>query len=156
MGGPGGVFTLRRVRTDVNLPRRRADLLAYAVIGLAVLAGLVLWPRLPAEMAIHFDATSSPDSYVARPVGVLLAPTIGVAAVLLIRRGRDLGGGSTDPAVEDASVAFVGVVVAYVHGLVLAWNAGLRFDVTVTTPPVLGLAVLLVVYALRPEGHLPT
>jgi hypothetical protein len=133
----------------------RMDAFAYAVIGLAVLAGVVLWPRLPAEMAVHFDASSTPDSFVPRPVGVLLAPTVGVAAILLVRRGGDLGG-PTHPDVEDAAVGFLGVVIGYVHALVLAWNIGFRFDVTVSVLPVLGLAVLLVAYAVYREGRLPT
>jgi len=140
----------------MNVPRRRADLLAYAAIGLTVLGGLVLWPWLPAEMAIHFDASSTPDDFVAKPVGLLLTPTIGVAAIILVRRGGDLGGGPTHPAVEDAAVGFVGVVVGYVHALVLAWNVGLRFDVTLSVVPVLGLAVALVAYAMWREGRLPT
>jgi hypothetical protein len=140
----------------MNVPRRRADLLAYAAIGLAVLGGLVLWPRLPAEMAIHFDASSTPDNFVAKPVGVLLTPTIGIAAVLLVRRGGELGGGPSHPTVEDAAVGFVGVVVGYVHALVLAWNVGLRFDVALSVVPVLVLAVALVVYAMYREGRLPT
>jgi uncharacterized membrane protein len=137
------------------LPLNRADAVAYAAIGLAVLGGVVLWPRLPAEMAIHFDASSTPDSFVSKPVGVLLGPTIGVAAILLVRRGGELGGGPTHPAVEDAAVGFLGVVVAYVQGLVLAWNVGLRFDVTVSVLPVVGLAVALLVYAMYREGRLP-
>ena len=137
------------------LPLNRADAVAYAAIGLAVLGGVVLWPRLPAEMAIHFDASSTPDSFVSKPVGVLLTPTVGVAAILLVRRGGELGGGPTHPAVEDATVGFLGVVVAYVHGLVLAWNVGLRFDVTVSVLPVVGLAVALLVYAMYREGRLP-
>lgn len=64
------------------LPLNRADAVAYTALGLAVLAGGVLWPRLPAEMAIHFDATSTPDSFVARPVGVLLV------AYAIHREGR--------------------------------------------------------------------
>lgn len=140
----------------MNVPRRRADLLAYAAIGLAVLGGLLLWPRLPAEMTIHFDASSTPDDFVAKPLGVLLSPTIGAAAILLVRRGGELGSGPTHPAVEDAAVGFVGVVVAYVNGLVLAWNVGFRFDVTVSVLPVVGLAVVLVVYAAWRDGRLPT
>ena len=52
------------------VPLNRADLVAYGAIGLAVLGGLLFWARLPAEMAIHFDATSTPDNYVSKPVGV--------------------------------------------------------------------------------------
>ena len=139
----------------MEVPLNRADAVAYAAIGIAVLGGLLFWPRLPAEMAIHFDATSTPNNYVSRPVGVLLTPTIGVAAILLVRRGSERSGGSPNPAVEDAVVAFVGVVVAYAHALVVAWNVGLRFDVTVAVVPVLVLAGLLVLYAAWREGRLP-
>jgi uncharacterized membrane protein len=145
----------------MDVPRRRADLLAYTAIGIAVLAGLVLWSDLPPEMAIHFGAGGEPDDFVARPVGVFLTPTIGVAAVLLIRRGRNLGTnldtrmGSANAAVEDAAVAFVGVVVAYAHGLVLVWNVGLEFDVPVAILPVLGLPGGVVAFTLWREGRLP-
>lgn len=139
----------------MSLSPNRADWVAYAAIGLAVLAGLLLWPRLPAEMAIHFGTGGTPDNFVGRPVGVLLTPAIGVAAVLLMRRGRELSGPAPSPAIEDAGVAFVGFVVAYVQGLVLAWNVGLEFDVAVAVLPVLSLAGVLILYTLWHEGRLP-
>lgn len=139
----------------MTLSPNRADWVAYTAIGLVVVAGLALWPRLPTEMAIHFGTGGAPDDFVGRPVGVLLTPTIGVAVVLLIRRGRGLSGPAPSPALEDASVVVAGVVVAYVQGLILAWNVGVEFDVTVAVLPVLALAGVLTLYALWREGRLP-
>lgn len=50
---------------------------AYAATGLAVLSGMALWPGLPAELASHTVATSTPDGLRDEAVGLVLAPTIG-------------------------------------------------------------------------------
>jgi len=64
---------------------RRSDLVASGLLVAAGFVGVVFWESLPAEMAIHFDASGTSDSFVSRPVGVVLAPTIGLAAIAFTR-----------------------------------------------------------------------
>jgi uncharacterized membrane protein len=124
---------------------RHTTLPAVAVILLSVVAGLAVWPQLPAEMAIHFDGASDPNGYVSKTVGVFLAPAIGIGAILFSRAAVSADS-TTDPQTAARSILFVGLVIAYVQGLVLAWNLGMRFDMTTAIVPVLVGAGILVAY----------
>jgi len=126
---------------------RWSDLVAVAVLALAAVAGVAVWPRLPAEVAIHFDAAGTPDRYVSKPVGVFLAPAIGLVGVAIVRFA-----GRSDPTADrrvlSLAVVFVGGLVAYAQGLVLAFNLGWAFSMTAALVPVFVAAAALVGYAL--------
>ncbi|MFC7175767.1 DUF1648 domain-containing protein [Halosegnis marinus] len=133
---------------------RSSDLAAYVLLALPVLAGLLLWGALPDRMAIHFGTSGAPDNYVARPLGVVLAPGVGLFAVLVTRYAPDwLSRTYTAPQVERATVVFVAGVVAYVQGFVLAWNLGYRADPTLlAVAPVLVAAGAFAVYTYARGG----
>ncbi|WP_254839379.1 DUF1648 domain-containing protein [Natronomonas marina] len=135
------------------LDSRWPDVLAAGLLAASALAGLALWPRLPAEMAIHFDSGGDPDDFVARPLGVALAPALGVAGIAIARLSARADP-STDARVLGAAVLFVGAVVAYVQALVLAYNLGYAVPFSLGLTPVLVAAALLTVYALRVDGPL--
>lgn len=124
---------------------RRADLVALALLALAALAGLLLWPSLPETMVIHWNG-GTPNSAVAKPLAVLGLPAVGVAGVAFVRFAPATM--TNTPGGENAAVVFLGVVVAYVEGVVLAWNLGWRFDVGLAVLPLLVLAGVLVAYSL--------
>lgn len=50
----------------------------------SVLIGAVLYPQLPARMAIHWNAAGRPDAYAPRAVGVGLEPLAGVTFYMLL------------------------------------------------------------------------
>ncbi|WP_268899441.1 DUF1648 domain-containing protein [Haloarcula nitratireducens] len=118
---------------------------------MTALAGVALYPRLPAEMAIHFSASGTPDNFVSKAVAVALLPTIMLATLCIIEVAM-----RTDPPDDPRTAAVVTVattaLMAAVHGLILAWNLGypVPFDLVL-----LGVAVWTVGvcgYAIRREG----
>ena len=128
---------------------RRADGVALALLAAAALAGLVLWASLPDQMAIHWSG-SDPDSYVSKPVAVFGVPALGVATIAFVHLAPDSlrnTPGGTGP-----TVLFLGVVLAWLQGIVYAWNLGYRFDVGLAVVPVLVGAGLLVAYATTRGG----
>jgi uncharacterized membrane protein len=129
----------------------RADALNVGIVLVAALAGGVLWPDLPAEVAIHFSASGTPDSYVPKAVGVALLPAIMLAVFLFVRMTLryDPPGDPRVPGV--VTVATTGLLGA-VHVLVLAWNAGYPVALGYLLPGVLVWAALLVGYVYRREG----
>jgi uncharacterized membrane protein len=131
---------------------RLADLVAYTLLVGAALAGVLLWPALPDSMAIHFGAGGEPDSFIAKPIAVILTPAIGVASVLLVRYAPEWASRTRSPHVETLSVVFVGSVVAYVQGFVYAWNLGYRPSIWVVLGPVLLAAAAFVAYTYTREG----
>lgn len=125
----------------------RSDIVASGLLVAAALVGVAFWESLPAEMAIHFDASGTPDSVVSRPVGVVLAPAIGLAAIAFTRLSIRADP-SSDPVIGRAAIYFVGGIVSYVHLLVIAYNLDYRFSMTAALGPVFVAAGVLVVWAI--------
>jgi len=128
-------------------PDRRVDFLAVGLMAIPAAAAIVVWDSLPAEMAIHWNASGRPDNAVAKPLATLGLPLFGVATVAFVRFVPDSL--TSTPGGEGLSILFLGVVFAWVQTLVLGWNLGYRFNVVLATVPVLMLAAGLVWYALR-------
>jgi uncharacterized membrane protein len=132
------------------LPARFQSTLApVAFVVAAALLGVILWPQLPSEMAIHFDASSTPDNYVSKPVGVFLTPAIGLGAILFVRAKMAVDNVQANPVSTRFSMLFTGIVIAYVQVLVLVWNLGYTFDMTTAVVPVLLGAGAFVWYQYR-------
>jgi len=129
------------------LPDRHIDLLAVGLLAIPAVAALFVWDALPAEMAIRWTAAGTPDNAVAKPLATLGLPLFGAATVAFVRMLPDSQ--TSTPGGETVSILFVAVVFAWVEGLVLGWNLGYRFNVTLATLPVLVLATGLVWYAVR-------
>jgi len=133
------------VRLLDTLTVRTASLLAGGLVVLGGLAGVVAWPALPAEMAIHFGP-AGPDRFVPKLQGVLLVPALGLATILFVWITERT---PADPLVTALGVLFLGVTLTYVHGLVLLWNLGVSVDVTAAVAPILVGAAALVYLQYR-------
>ena len=128
-------------------PACRFDLLAVALMAIPAVAALLVWDALPAEMAIHWNAAGTPDNTAAKPLATFGLPLFGAATVAAVRLLPDSL--TSTPGGETVTILFVGVVFAWVETLVLGWNLGYRFNVTLATLPVLVVAAGLVWYAVR-------
>jgi len=134
------INTLLRTRVSLgSIDLDGADLLAVVPLVGSLVAGLFAYPALPVEMAVHFSGGGA-DQFVAKSVGVWLAPAIGLAAVAISRRRSEYSG-----PFRAVVLGFVGWVVALAHGYVLAWNLGHQLSSLVVLVPAVGgsLAVAL-------------
>jgi uncharacterized membrane protein len=125
---------------------RRADLVALTLLALAFLASVALYGRLPSEMAVQFSGGAA-SSVVPKPVGAFAVPVVGAVVVAGIRIAPRLGldrNGS-----PDLGVLLTGVIVTYVHALILLWNTGTRFRPTLALLPLLLLVAGVTIYAGR-------
>lgn len=129
----------------------RRDIAGGGIVLLTAVASALAAPELPAEMAIHFDASGDPDGYVDRPLALASMPLLATGLVALfaaIPRVDPLGENIAEfRGAYDALAVGTIALLAYVHGLVLAYNLGTEFDVTVAVAP----AVAAVYYL---AGHL--
>jgi len=129
----------------------RTDSLAAGLVALVALAGVALWPQLPAEVAIHFSAAGTPDSYVPRAVGVALLPALMLVTLFVLKVALAADPPEhprTGPVVVLSTTAFLGVL----HVLVLAWNAGYEVPLGGLLVGALLFGALLVCYTLWREG----
>lgn len=130
---------------------RNTDMVAMALLLLPVAAGVALWSSLPTEMAIHFGLDGTVNTVVPKTVAIFLLPVIGIGSIVFTRLAA-LADPTADSRVITVTVLFLGAIIAYTHSLVLAYNLGYRFDMTLAISPVLVGAAGLVVYAFLREG----
>lgn len=120
---------------------RKTDYAALGLVVAALGASAALYGQLPEQVAIHFNADGQPDNTMARPLAAVLLPAfaLGTYGLLKLVPRIDPLGENVD-SFRDVYEVFVVVVVAllaYVHGLVLAWNLGYAFDVAQVIAPAL-------------------
>ncbi|MFA1611154.1 DUF1648 domain-containing protein [Halobellus rubicundus] len=118
----------------------RLDVLSAAVLVGAAVVGIALLPSLPDRIAVHFGAGGSPDNYLSAPLGVVLVPAIGLVTLAAVRGLLPLGNDVPPP--PWFGLALAGFL-AYVHGVVLAWNLGYRVNVTLLVLPAVAVIVVL-------------
>ena len=133
---------------------RTTTILVLVIIIGATLAGLLLWSRLPAQMASHWNFNDQVDGYMSRFWGVFMVPliTLGMFVLFLVIP-------SIDPL--KANIAqfrgafnlFIVLIVAfmlYIYGLTLAWNLGYTsFRISTSLLPALGLLFIFIGFMLR-------
>ena len=111
------------------------------LIGLAI--SIAVYPRLPEQVASHWNANDQVNGYMSRFWGAALMPLITIVMALLF-----LAIPSIDPLKENIAKfrntfnAFIVLVVAfmlYMHILTLAYNLGYTFRISQAMIPGLGL-----------------
>jgi uncharacterized membrane protein len=131
---------------------RTTTILSISLIAVALLAGVLLWNRLPDPVPSHWNAAGEIDGYTSKFWGIFLTPIVTI--VLL---GLFLVIPHIDPLKANIAKfigffnAFILVFVAYmlyVHALTLFAALGVPFNMTVMLIPVVGLLFIGVGYML--------
>jgi uncharacterized membrane protein len=133
---------------------RNTTIIVLILVVAAVLAGLLLWNKLPDQMASHWDVNDQVNGYMPKFWGVFLMPlvTLGMFVLFLVVP-------SIDPLkaniaqFREAFNLFIVLIVAfmlYVHGLTLAWSLGnTDFKMSTSMLPAMGLLFIFIGFMLR-------
>lgn len=133
---------------------RTTTIIVLLMVVAAALAGLLLWNRLPDQMASHWNANDQVNGSMPKFWGVFLLPliTLGMLALFLVVP-------SIDPLkaniaqFREAFNLFIVLIVAfmiYLHGLTLAWNLGYtNFKMSSAMLPAIGLLFIFIGFMLR-------
>ncbi len=133
---------------------RTTTIVVLTMLVAATFAGLLLWNRLPEQMASHWNVNDQVDGYMSKFWGVFMLPliTLGMSALFLVVP-------SIDPL--KANIAqfrevfnlFIVLIVAfmiYIHGLTLAWNLGYTsFKMSGAMLPAIGLLFIFAGFMMR-------
>jgi uncharacterized membrane protein len=120
----------------------------------AILTGLLLWNRLPEQMASHWNINDQVDDYMSKLSGVVMVPLIALGVFLLF-----LAVPSIDPLKANIAqfreqfnlfIVFVVAFMLYIYGLSLAWNLGFTgFRMSGAMLPAIGLLFIFIGFMLR-------
>ena len=107
---------------------RTTTIVVLIMIAAATLAGLLLWNRLPDQMASHWNVNDQVDGYMAKFWGVFLLPliTLGIGLLFLVVPSIDPLKANIAQFREAFNLFIVLIVgfMIYIYGLTLAWNLG--------------------------------
>jgi uncharacterized membrane protein len=129
-------------------------IIALIMIGLAVLAGAVLWNQLPDQMASHWNSNDEVDGYIPKFWGVFLMPliTLSMLVLFLVLPGMDPLKVNIAQFRESFNL-FIVLIVAfmlYVHGLTLVWSLGYQdFKMSAAMLPFMGVLFIAIGFMLR-------
>ncbi|MFQ3275252.1 MAG: putative membrane protein [Candidatus Nanohaloarchaea archaeon] len=125
----------------------KTDYLAALLLAALIAVTGYGFTELPGEIAIHFDASGQPDNYMPLIPGLLLLPGIGIITFLLFRylpKIDPLGENyeSFKDLFELLKLLLVGIFT-YLQGLIVAWNLGYQYNISLMIAPVIFSAYLL-------------
>jgi uncharacterized membrane protein len=133
---------------------RTTTILVLFMIITATVVGVLLWNRLPDQMASHWNVNDQVDGYMSKSWGVFMMPliTLGMFVLFLVVP-------SIDPLkaniaqFRDAFNMFIVLIVAfmlYIHALTLAWSLGYDdFKMSTSMLPAMGLLFIFIGFMLR-------
>jgi len=133
--------------------RTTTILVLLMIIG-ATVAGLLLWNRLPDQMASHWNINDEVDGYMSKFWGMFMMPliTLGMFALFLVIPAIDPLKANIAK-FREAFNLFIVLIVAfmlYIHGLTLAWSLGYtNFRMSTSMLPAMGLLFIFIGYMLR-------
>jgi uncharacterized membrane protein len=125
-----------------NMSTRLTHIVVLLVLAGAIVAGIVAYPRLPAEVVTHWNAAGEPNGYGSRLVGVALMPAITLLMYVLFLLIPQI-----DPLKHNIAsfrgyfngfIAAIVLFMAYLQGLTLALNLGVQFNLSAALMPALG------------------
>lgn len=133
---------------------KTTTIVALVLIGLAALAGALLWNQLPDPMASHWNASDEVNGYMPKFWGAFLVPlvTLGMLALFLILPNIDPLKANVAQFRESFNlfIALITAFMLYVHGLTLAWNLGYQdFKMSAAMLPFLGVLFIAAGWILR-------
>lgn len=125
----------------------KTDYLSALLLAVLVAITGYGFTELSGDIAVHFDASGQPDDYMPLIPGLLLLPGIGAMTFLFFQvlpKIDPLGDNyeSFEDLFELLKVLLVGIFT-YLQGLIVAWNLGYQYNVSLMIAPVIFSAYLL-------------
>ena len=131
---------------------RTTIFISVALIAIAILAGLLLWSRLPDPMPAHWNAAGEIDGYMSKFWGVFLIPIISIALAGLFLIIPNIDPLKANIAQFRAAFNWFIVVfmayMLYVYALTLVAALGTPFNMTLMLLPAVGLLFIGVGYLM--------
>jgi uncharacterized membrane protein len=133
-------------------PDRRLLVGGTALVALTAAVSALAYPELPAEMATHWNASGEVDGTMPRSLALALLPSIAALALAVFlalpRVDPRTGYESFRPAYDALAFAAL-ALLAYLHGVLVAFNAGYDVGVLQALAPAIGVVYVVAGYVTR-------
>lgn len=118
-------------------------IISRVIVVLSFAAAIIVYPRLPARSASHWNIDGEVDGYTSPVVAAAIMPVISAGMLLLFAilpaiypKRKDTEGLADQMAQYKAIIL---LFLLYLYGLTLAWNLGQRFNMVQFLAPAFGM-----------------
>ena len=125
---------------------KRKLLISSIIILLPVIAGLILWDRLPERMATHWGITGAADGFSSKPFAVFAMPLFVLAVhwICVIITAADPKNKRQTKKVIGLIFWFCPVISLFASAAIYAAAFGMDFGINILLPVVIGLAFVII------------
>lgn len=122
-----------------DMTMKKAYIIAIAIILLSLIAALYFYPKMPDQMASHWNAAGEADNTMSKFWGLFLMPMIMVATFLLLYFMPKI-----DPLKRNVEkfreyyesfIIFIMLFFVYIYSLSILWNLDYRFNMSTMMVP---------------------
>jgi uncharacterized membrane protein len=114
----------------------------------AVVVSIVTYERLPAEMAVHFGSSETPNDWMIKPMGAFLLPALIVFVSLMVWLGikfeKDENKRRRIEATIGSVMAVVSATLLAVHIFIIAYNIGYELVAATVATIIVGIEFILI------------
>jgi uncharacterized membrane protein len=133
---------------------RSTTIAVLLMLVLALLAGFLLWNRLPDQMASHWGVNDQVNGYMSKFWGVFLLPlmTLGMFLLFLVIPFIDplKANIAQFRSVFNLFIVLIVAFMLYLYGVTLAWNLGYTsFKMSRAMLPAIGLLFIFIGFMMR-------
>jgi uncharacterized membrane protein len=133
---------------------RTTTIIVLLLIVGATVAGLLLWNKLPEQMASHWNVNDQVNGYISKFWGVFMMPLVSLGMFLLFLLIPNIDPLKANIAkfrgVFNLFIVFIIGFMLYIHVLTLLWNLGYTsFEISKAMLPAIGLLFILIGYLMR-------
>ena len=113
---------------------------------LPILFGIIVWDKLPEQMAIHWGVGGDPDHFVPTAFAVLALPIILLIInwVCVLVTCFDNKTRNQNPKIINATFWIMPVLSLYVNGIVYATAFGMDVDIKLIIAPLIGIGLIVI------------
>ena len=126
---------------------RKTLIITTIITLLPILAGIILWEKLPEQIPMHFNAAGEVDGWASKTVGVFVMPVVLVAVQWLCA----VGSFKMDPKARNLNEKVMGLVLWFIpllsllmHALVYCTALGYEMNVQTVIPLVMGVLFIII------------
>jgi len=122
---------------------RKSEIIILGIIILSFIIGIYFYPQMPDRVVSHWNVQGEPNDYMSRFWGVFLMPIVSFVLLFLFILTPKI-----DPLKEnvekfrkhfDNFIVLIITFFFYIYLLTIAWNVGLKFNMSRMIVPAMGL-----------------
>lgn len=114
----------------------KKSVLSWLVIAIAIIAGIVAYPGLPEQMAIHWDMNNAVDEFAHKAFALFLLPGLMVILMVILPRKQNYQKHKSSIQIVQ-NVVLLSLLI--LHGAIIAYGYGLEIKMANIALPMVGI-----------------